>query len=67
MDGAKKYIAYADRFKDTKYLSGIWSPIDLHAVRGLIADNNKYFMNSYDVLGYVDKDVEKLLGEYLDG
>lgn len=67
MDSAKKYIAYADRFKGTKYLSGIWSPIDLHAVRGLIADNNKYFMNSYDVLGYVDKDVEKLLGEYLDG
>ena len=63
----RDYVRYADRFRGTKYVTGIWSPIDLHAIRGIIADNNSYFINAYDVLGYVDKDVEKLLGDVLNG
>lgn len=63
-NGLKKFGLNTDR---SKYVYGIWSLLDLYSTRKVIADNHNSFINLYDVLGYVDSDVERLIGGLLDG
>ena len=49
------------------YIYGIWSPIDLYNTRKIISDNQNKIDNIFDMLGYCDKEVEKLLGDIIDG
>lgn len=60
------YDAFNRRLGFGKYYYGIWSPVDLYNTRKLIADNYSKIDNIFDVLGYCDKEVEKLLGDKLD-
>lgn len=49
-----------------KYFYGVWNVADTFNLRTFVAANRDKLRNPYDVLGYVDKDVEILLKRYLD-
>ena len=53
-------------FKSKNYRFGIWNVEDLLNLRKFLTTKATKLVNTYDVLGYVDKDVEKLLGGILD-
>lgn len=60
------YDVFNKRLGVGKYYYGIWSPVDLYNTRKLIVDNYSKIDNIFDILGYCDKEVEKLLGDKLD-
>lgn len=69
MQKALRILHYSDfttRFDNIHYHYGIWNVLDKYAIRMLIADNIKSFQGVYDMLGYIDKDVERVMGEVLD-
>ena len=54
-------------FKDVeKYKYGYWTEIDSKNIKYFIKKNAYKLSNIYDLLGYVDKDVEQLIKEKID-
>ena len=52
--------------KSTDRIYGYWTKSDTNNVIYLMQTNKDYIYNIYDMLGYVDKDVENLIRKELD-
>ena len=59
-------IIGANLMGSSKYTYGVWSILDTYNTRNFIVKNRFKIKNNYDLLGYVDKDVEDLIGDKLD-
>ena len=52
--------------KSTDRIYGYWTKSDTNNVIYLMQTNKDYIYNIYDMLGYVDKDIENLIRKELD-